>query len=284
MDTSAPFFSSSFKRQTAADGSLFYIFLNCYSQDDKNHNELIDFAVDGSVLYAEKDQLNSKVNEHIFTKLPEETYNPVVCKKVYTKWLIDCSGAFIKSPTIEQCLANTTSIWDSNAPVASLNPSEEDSDWILQWIPTRVHVCMPKFEIYWAPSYKIAYTRIPELIPSTQTTISNLSNEVNQIELQNPEKTYTITRLNTTNQETEWPQELNDAMLPYSDLPPLRFDTSNEVQREKYRRRVRDARIRAKLAKYRAERMAQRYEEKYGVYPEENEEECQTEAEQTEED
>jgi hypothetical protein len=267
------FFSSSFKRQTTSDGSVIYIFLNCYTQDDKTNNEIIPLAVDGSIIYSESD----KLNEEFFTKLPEETNNPIVSKRVYEKWLRDCSCAFVKSPTIEQCLSNTVSILDSNAPIASLNPLEEDSDWILQWIPTKIRVCIPKFEIYWAPCYKVLHTRIPDLVPSSSMTPE-------QIELQNPEKVYTITRLNTLNQQTDRLEELNDMSLPYSDLPPLRFDTSNEVQREKYRRRVRDARIRAKLAKYRAERMAQRYEERYGIYPEEDEEEGQTEAEQTEEE
>ena len=282
MET-APFFSSSFKRQTTPDGSIVYIFSNCYSQTDTTHNEPIDLAVNGSILYVEKDQLNSKVNEQYFTKLPEETHNPVNCKKVYKKWLMDCSGAFVKPPTLDECLANTVSILDSNAPIASLNSTEEDSDWIIQWIPTKIHIQIPKFEIYWAPCYKLLYTRIPEMIPSNSSAKES-SKVMEQIELQNPEKVYTITRLNNTAQQSEWPQELNDTVLPYSDLPPLRFDSSIEAQREKYRRRVRDARIRAKLARYRAERMAQRYEERYGIYPEEDEEEAQTEAEQTEEE
>ena len=43
------------------------------------------------------------------------------------------------------------------------------------------------------------------------------------------------------------------------------------------RKRIREARIRAKLARYRAERLAQQFERKYGVWPEEDQEEAQTE-------
>jgi hypothetical protein len=280
-----PFFSSTFKRHQTPDGSMLYVFSNSYTQNDATHNEHIELAVQGAILYSETDQLHGKMQEeHYFTKLPEETHNPVVCKKVYETWLRDCSCAFVKPPTLEECLANTISIWDSNAPVASLNPSEEDSDWILQWIPTRIHVVAPKFQIYWAPCYKSAYTRIPELHSTKSFVKDEMAKSQEQIELQNPEKTYTITRLNE-GKDHDWPQELNDTILPYSDLPPLRFDTNSDAQqREKYRRRVRDARIRAKLARYRAERMAMRYEERYGIYPEEDEEEAQTEAEQTEDE
>jgi hypothetical protein len=84
--------------------------------------------------------------------------------------------------------------------------------------------------------------------------------------------------------QNEWLQEISDLSIPYSELPTLRLDPNFEQQKEKYRRRVRDARIRSKLAKYRAERLAQRYEERFGVYPEEDEEEAQTEAEKTEEE
>jgi len=265
---------------------MLYIFLNNYIQNDTTHNEPIKLAVQGAILYSETDQLNAKVQEEqCFTKLPEETQNPAISKQVYETWLRDCSCAFVKPPTLEECLANTLSIWDSNAPVASLNPSEEDSDWILQWIPTKIHVNAPRFQIYWAPCYKLAYTRIPELNTITNLSIKDgMTKLQEQIELQNPEKIYTITRLKEGIQDHDWPQEMNDTSLPYSDLPPLRFDINSEAQQEKYRRRVRDARIRAKLARYRAERMAQRYEERYGIYPEEDEEEAQTEAEQTEDE
>jgi hypothetical protein len=276
------FFSNTFKRQTTPDGSPMYWFLSCYTQDDTTHNEKPYLSVDGAIYYSESDQLVSRNNNQLFTVLPEETRNPEVHKKVFETWLRDCSGTFVKPPTLTQCLANTTSIWDSNAPVATINPTEEDSDWILQWVPTKLKVCMPTFQIYWAPCYKTQSTRIPDLFntvsPPNATTIPDT------IELQQPEKIYTITRLNEQPPKDEWLQELTDLSLPYTDSPTLRFDPSLDRQRDKFRRRVRDARIRVKLARYRAERLAQQFEEKYGTYPEEDEEEGQTEAEQSDED
>jgi len=62
------------------------------------------------------------------------------------------------------------------------------------------------------------------------------------------------------------------------------LDIDIDAQRDKLRRRIREARIRAKLALYRAERLAHKYEERYGIYPEHDEEEAQTEAEQSDMD
>jgi len=281
--TRTPFFSSKFKRQLALNGTSIYIFHSSYRQDDKNHNEVPPLAVDGLELITSSELNDSdRRNSNIFTELPEETQNPLVYKKVYESWIQDCSGAFLKSPTLEQCLANSMSVWDSNAPVATVNHTEQDSDWILQWIPTKIHVAMPQFQIYWAPCYKIPSTRIPELIDGETTQLTPKTEPL--IELQSPEKTYMITRRTGPPTQGEYLQEITDVVLPYSDLPPLRLDPNFEQQKERYRRRVRDARIRAKLARYRAERLAQRYEDRYGMYPEEDEEECQTEAEQTEDE
>jgi len=275
QEVKKPFFSKAFKRELSSNGTPVYSFSSCYTQDDTTHNELPRISVEGSIYYAESEQLNNDTT--LFTKLPEEIQNPEIHKKVYEVWLQDCSGVFIKPPTILQCLANTTCTWDSNAPVASINPTEEETDWVLQWIPTKVKVCMPTFEIFWAPCYKTELTRIPELKEQP------IEQQSDKIELQNPEKIYTITRLNELKTEDSM-QELTELSLPYTDLPTLRFDPKLELQQTKDRRRIRDARIRVKLARYRAERMAQRYEEKYGIYPEEDEEEGQTEAEQSEDE
>jgi len=280
--TTKPFFSSKFKKQSNQHGTSIYIFHSCYRQDDMTHNEIPLLAVDGLEFSTTSDHDSTGIkNSKHFTELPEETFNPLVYKKVYETWIRDCSGAFLKSPTLEQCLANSESLWDSNAPVASLNTDEQDSDWILQWVPTKIQVAMPFFQIYWAPCYKIPCTRIPELI-GQNSSHNDTTNPL--IELQSPEKTYTITRRINPAIQGEYLQEISDVSMPYSDLPPLRLDPNFEQQKEKYRRRVREARIRAKLARYRAERLAQRYEDRYGIYPEEDEEECQTEAEQTEDE
>jgi hypothetical protein len=282
MSTVKPFFSTKFKKELTEDGTITYCFQSCYRQDDVTHNEIPPLAVDGLELYStSSDSDTSRTINSIFTELPEETHNPTVYKKVYEAWIRDCSGAFLKSPTLEQCLANSQSLWDSNAPVATVNTLEQDSDWILQWVPTKILVAMSRFQIYWAPCYKIPCARIPELIDQASLEQPQ-SNPL--IELQSPEKTYTITRRTGLPVQGDYLQEISDVAMPYSELPPLRLDPNFEQQKERYRRRVREARIRAKLARYRAERLAQRYEDRYGIYPEEDEEECQTEAEQTEDE
>lgn len=261
-----PYFSNKFKRQKTPDGKMSYWFYSEYSQlqNESNYNEKPPLAVDGETIESEE-----QMDDSYFNKLPEETRNPNVLKNVFTQWIADCSGAFVKPPTIEQCLNNFENIWDSNAPIASLNPSEEEDTWTLQWVPTKVKVEIPVFQIYWAPSYKIKATRIPEFKEGLE--------DGEQIELQTPNGD---TRLITA-KPTEWLQEIQDGSIPFSDTPALRLDIGIDAQRDKLRRRVREARIRAKLALYRAERLAHKYEDRYGVYPEEDDEEAQTEAEQS---
>ena len=79
---------------------------------------------------------------------------------------------------------------------------------------------------------------------------------------------------------------MNELPLSMSSNPPLRLDgdLSIDIQREKYRKRVRDARLRAKLARYRAERLEHRFFERFGVWPEEDADEAQTEAENSDEE
>lgn len=268
-----PFFSSKFKRQTSPDGRTMYWFSTCYTQEDSNYNESIPIAVNGEVIYSEPAQVECVDEDKLFKELPEECRDPTTSRRVFTQWIQDCSGAFVKSPTIESCLAHTEVLWDSNAPVATLAPTEEDEDWVLQWIPTRIKVDAPTFQIYWGPSYKTRYTsRI-----SLDNTISKIDITEEPIHLQGPE-THTRVIVSQTHAQL---QELTDAALPFSDSPTLRLNMEVDVAEEKYRRRVREARIRAKLANYRAKRLAQRFEERFGYYPEEDEEEAQTEAEQT---
>jgi hypothetical protein len=267
-----PVFSSKFRRQKAPDGRIQYWFETCYPLGAKEH----PLAVEG-------ENIPSEIVEELFI-IPEEIHNPQVSRRVFETWITDCSGAFVKSPTIEQCLANVTSLWDSNAPIAKVDTSEQEDSWIYMWTPTKIKVEMPHFQIYWAPSYKSKLTRIPEMNePETPTP------DYTDIMLDSPERTYSVaadgTRVITTRVAL---QELNDSALPLSDSPALRLNmelsTIEQAQREKFRRRVREARIRAKLARYRAERLAERFEERFGEYPEEDEEEAQTEVEGSEED
>ena len=61
--------------------------------------------------------------------------------------------------------------------------------------------------------------------------------------------------------------------LPLSDLPPLAFGTEDfDPAREETRRRIREARLKVQLAKLKAQRMEQKYYERYGQVPEDSEE------------
>jgi hypothetical protein len=282
------YFNSKFKRQKNVEGKIDYIFTILYEQTEKNRNEKLELSVDGYSINM-NETLNSEQELKIFKEMPEECFNPSVSRRIFETWLQECGSTFTKPPTIEQCLNNLENHFDEYALVAPINAGEEDESWMLQWIPTRIVVSMPKFQIWWAPSYKILNTRIPEL-EDFEEKIS--ANEYHEIQIHTPDKLGSSminqSKIITTNpkilENVDWLQEINDSSLPYSDSPALRLDLEHDTQREKFRRRVRDARIRAKLARYRAERLAHRYEERFGVYPEEDEEEGQTEVEQSDEE
>lgn len=257
------YFKSQFKRQNNSNGKYMYWFDTIYTQTDENRNEEHPLAINGYVINPEV----SATKEELM-KPPEDILNPSVWKKVYTQWIEDCSGAFVKCPSLEQCLARTESIVDPDAEIPSVTPEEEDEMWTLQWLPTKVKVDIPVFQIYWSPSYKV--------LCKSRITLDET------LEVQQPEKTYTIlpnTQSTLRLNDNEWIQEMADLHVPFADSTTLRLDPDVEAQKERFRRKVRDARIRAKLARYRAERMAVRYEEKFGSYPEEDTEEAQTEAE-----
>jgi hypothetical protein len=276
------YWSPDYASQRTPDGHRMYWFsAEGTTLDSPDHS----FAVEGSILYADNP---NEIPEGIFTEIPEEVENPAVQRQVFEQWLKDCSHRFVKPPTIEQCLAHTQTIWDSNAPVAVLEPNEEQLDWTIIWLPTKIKVDSPVYQVYWAPTTKKKPTaRIPEDEVEDQESTGQID-----IELQGPERIYTLhtrptdslSSNNSSQQQTTFLQELKDIQLPLSDSPPLRLEGDFDVHREKLRRRVREARIRAKLARYRAERLAQHYEERYGVYPEEDEEEAQTEFEGSESD
>lgn len=60
--------------------------------------------------------------------------------------------------------------------------------------------------------------------------------------------------------------------LPLSDLPPISFPTEEaDPTREESKRRVREARLKVALAKLKAQRMEQKYYERYGQTMEESE-------------
>ena len=198
----------------------------------------------------------------------------------------ECGKWFQKRPTQEAFRNGLQQVVDADATIASLRPNEEDYDWTLLWIPTAIRVSGGKYTIDWAPCYKLKQAKESRLIPETEGADDLIP------ELQGPElsprpqdgNTRLILTTPSTTVRTDWLQEIPESSLPYSDIPALRLDDDFLAQREKYRRRVREARIRAKLARYRAERIAHRFEERFGIYPDEDEEEAQTEAEQTEDE
>lgn len=264
-----PYFDSNFTKSYNSNGKVVYTFNTCYKETPETYNKKHPLSVDGSVLYSSCSP--SECSKALGTA-PDDISNPTVLKAVFEQWLRDCSGAFVKPPTVEKCLAKCTSLLDSQADVVSLLSEEEDKDWLLQWVPTTLHVDAPWFIVHWSPCYKVPYTR-----PANEQI--ELDDEAATVEVQNPEKTYTILPQATRLVNGEWMQELTDVSLPLSDSPALRLDIDLEAQKEKMRRRIRDARIRAKLARYRAERLASRFEAKFGEYPSEDDEEAQTEAE-----
>jgi hypothetical protein len=248
-----PYFKSEFKRQTATSGKNTYLFETLYEQ--KIQNEMHPLFVNGINI-----EPDINIDKEMYYKKPEDLDNPSVIRNVYERWILDCSGNFVKCPTIEQCLSKSESIVDSNASIASILPEEEESSWTLQWTPTKIRVDIPNFQIYWAPMYKIPFK---SRIIFEEEPIANMEKT---IELQEKPR-------------TDWIQEMADLHIPFVDSATLRLESEIEVKKQKLRRRVRDARIRAKLSKYRAEREAALYEEKYGVYPEEDADEVQTEIE-----
>jgi hypothetical protein len=61
--------------------------------------------------------------------------------------------------------------------------------------------------------------------------------------------------------------------LPLSDLPPLAFGTEEtDPEKEEIKRRIREARLKLQLAKLKAQRMEQKYYERYGQSAEETDE------------
>ncbi len=253
-------------------GKAMYWFHSAY-KPSSDYSSRHPFAVDGVTLDFDP------FNPSELVTLPEEAKNPEKLRDVYASWIQDCSGAFVKPPTIEQCLANTEVIWDSNVSTTvtshllNIEGYKPNQLWTILWLPTKIKVDSPKFQVYWA-----AVTKVPAP-PRNEKISMEDDTTIHEVEVQYPEKTYTIHPGGTRTFNGEWIQDITDIPLSMSDAPPLRLDVDIDAQREKMRRKVRDARLRAKLAKYRAERMARRYEERFGIYPDEDEEEAQTEVE-----
>lgn len=285
---SAPrLFEEAFQKERTTTGQWEYLFRHKRANHDGE--TIWPYSIKGSVLPSEQEEgeICDEDTKEIFETLPKECFLDETIQIIYEHFANDCGKWFQKRPTLEAFRNGLQQMVDADATIASLGPNEEDYDWALLWVPTVVRVSGGRFTIGWAPCYKLKQAKESRLIPSQEDVESGLIPE-----LQGPDQAPSIQEGNTrlirttpsTTVRTDWLQEIPESSLPYSDIPALRLDEEFLAQREKYRRRVREARIRAKLARYRAERIAHRFEERFGIYPDEDEEEAQTEAEQTEDE
>jgi hypothetical protein len=279
------FFSPKFKRDVNSAGKTMYIFHSIYAQNDETHNQIPPLAVSGEILYSErtKPTMTSEDLIIILQELPKECYTQEKSKEVLNQWLSDCKAAFVKTPDLDLLLHKVQHRLDETAPTASISSSEESSDWVLQWVPTKIHLDMPQPTIFWAPCYKSESARIPDEVPveedADEISLEDIPQQLSQLDFELQDSGHDSTRL-IKNMANTWN---NDGLttLPLAESPSLRLEFDYQAQKEKFRRRVRDARIRAKLARYRAERLAQRYEDRFGEFPEEDDEEAQTEIEKS---
>jgi hypothetical protein len=278
------FFSPKFKRGQSSAGKTIYIFHSTYIQTDETHNQVPPLSVSGEILYSErtKPSMTSEDLITILQEIPKECFTQEKSKEVLSQWLTDCKTAFTKLPDLDLLLHKVQHRLDETAPTASISSSEEASDWVLQWVPTKIHLEMPQPTVYWAPCYKSESARIPDEIDGGAETVSleDVTETTGQLDLELQETgAHDTTRL-IQNMNQAW----NGATLttvPLAESPSLRLEFDYQAQKDKFRRRVREARIRAKLARYRAERLAQRYEARFGEFPDEDDEEAQTEIEKS---
>lgn len=203
--------------------------------------------------------------------MPIECKNPEKTREILTAWLQSSSKSFIKPPTIDQCIYNSTVIHQPTHKRAIPQLTEEDkkSQWVVRWEPVSVIVKAPQFIVCWAAVEKDLDTRIHDTFEEG----IDLAAESNLPEVQQPTRTYIV----STRDATNYPEELHD--IPLSGVAPFRLSMENNKKKEKLRKQIHEARMKAKLARYRVDRLCQRYEEKYGEYPSEGEDEAETEYE-----
>jgi hypothetical protein len=272
--TSFQYFSSNFRRQQGSDGKYVYWFDSVYLNTNGRPIETPFDLISGDYAIAKPPS-----KEDVLQDIPEDLNNPLIWKAVYTQWLKDCSGAFVKSPTLESCISKTQSLVLPTFQLPPLPSNEISEDFQYVWLPMQIKFTTHQIQIYWQPQGVVLKSRI-DLEDDEDSSTESATGAA--VDIQNPEKTYTfVPQQSRTEAGNQWLQELADLHIPYTDGAPLRLQSSadQDAQKEKFRKRVREARLRAKLARYRAERMALRFEERYGYYPEEDVEEAQTEAE-----
>ena len=264
------YFSASFIKQITPKSTFKYVFSSTAPlASETERDKFKSLCVETTYVYDENGAL------------ADELENPTNLKRVFDQWLLDCSGCFVKSPTFEKFKYSSQSALHDAVSVDNIDTDKKS--YVYSWYPVKIELDVPMFKVHWAIVHKAVET------PTTADTKIRIDDDEPEVQveehmyMQQPDGTRFITTKDGA--RTEWLQELNDVSLPFSDSPALRLEMEHdEVHREKFRRRVRESRIRAKLARYRAERLAQRYEERYGVYPDEDAEEAQTEAEQSDDE
>lgn len=191
---------------------------------------------------------NNKVSDNTLWVIPKECASEPIVSYVVKSWYNDCKHVFAKQLDIDNFMSIATHFLDKTYPVLALTPEEETQEWILLWTVTRIEISKNLMRIYWAPTHKRLFE----------------SRIIEDFDAQGPED-YKIIDANVE--------------FPLADGPALRLETELDQGQERFRRRIRDARLRAKLSKYRSEKLALQFQKKYGYYPVEDEEEAQTEYE-----
>lgn len=255
MTTRLLTFSTEFHRKKTSTGLLYTFSINQQAQEGI-------CCVEGETLVL-NDTLESIHKKT--TALPEECLNPLRFKALFTQWLEDCSGVFLKPPTLTQCLSNVSSFHDVSANIVSIPPEEEEEDWLLLWVPTKLSLSQGAFRIGWAPLFKRKCTRIPALTEFLEMEEARME-DIHEVQISNSLEQTSQALQEPTRSHEDWSQDI------------LGLETTTQIaqNKEKFRKRIHDARIRAKLARYRAEQLANLYYRKFGEWPEENEEEAET--------
>lgn len=142
-------------------------------------------------------------------------------------------------------------------------PPKKDGWYRLKWEPFSMTIKSNDFELIWKLSDN---EEADALIPPefTDSTTPRAQSPTGPVPEQKTEQVRNI--------------QIHDSLipvgdLPLSDLPPLSFGTEDfDPAREETRRRIREARLKVQLAKLKAQRMEQKYYERYGQVPEDSEE------------
>lgn len=191
----------------------------------------------------------NRVSDTDLWSMPEDCFKQPLISHIVKSWYNDCKHVFAKPLNIDNLIGIVTHIVDKSYPVVALIPEEENQEWILLWTVTRVEISKTLLNIYWAPTHKKLYE----------------SAIIEDFEIQESPDEYKIIDANVE--------------FPLAEGPALRLEVEQDYSQERFRRRIRDARLRAKLSKYRADKLSLQFQKKYGYYPVEDEEEAQTEYE-----